>query len=83
MGLEKNRFKVSAKPFNIGMIIVDLFLYPVRTSAPPSPFPSLHWGEGGVRRGEGVYPFSETTNPVITRLMSARGIKTFHPNFMI
>jgi len=34
MGLEKNRFKVSAKPFNIGMIIVDLFLYPVRTSAP-------------------------------------------------
>jgi hypothetical protein len=28
MGLEKNRFKVSAKPFNIGMIIVGLFLYP-------------------------------------------------------
>ena len=43
MGLEKNRFKVNAKPFNIGMIIVDLFLY----------------------------PFNETTNPVMTRLMSA------------
>jgi hypothetical protein len=55
MGLEKNRFKVSAKPFNIGMIIVDPFFY----------------------------PFSETTNPVMIRLMSARGIKTFHPNFMI
>ena len=81
MGLEKNRFNVSAKPFSNGMIIVDLFLYPVRTPAPPSPFPSPHWGEGGVRGG--VYPFSETTNPVMIRLMSASGIKTFHPNFMI
>jgi len=82
MGFEKNRFKVSAKPFNMGSIIFDLFLfYPVRIARSPSPFPSPQWGEGGVRGG--VYPFNETINPVTKRLISANGIKIFQPNFMI
>jgi len=30
IGLEKKRFKVSANPFNNGIIISDLVIYPVR-----------------------------------------------------
>jgi hypothetical protein len=33
MGLEKNRFKVRAKPFNNGSIIFDLFFTPSESPA--------------------------------------------------